>query len=192
MDPRKIFHASAFIVTSVIILFAQRWDFAWFLFFIFGPIILIGLSDIFQKSSTIKRNFPVVGHFRFLLESIRPEIMQYFIESDRDGRPFNRIQRSIIYQRSKKAIDTEPFGTQKDVYQVGYEWLDHSIYAVNHDEMEFKPRVIIGGKDCIKPYAASILNVSAMSFGSLSDKAVMALNKEPKWVVLLIILVKVV
>lgn len=142
----------------------------------FGPVILVGYLDIFQKKNTIRRNFPVLGNFRYLLEAIRPEIMQYFVETDTEGRPINRIFRSLIYQRAKHVIDTTPFGTQMDVYRNGYEWMDHSIYAKKYAELEGHPRVLVGGPDCKKPYSASILNISAMSFGALSKNAVMAMN----------------
>ena len=141
-----------------------------------GPLVLMGLYDMLQKKHTIRRNFPVVGNFRYLLESIRPEIMQYFVETDTEGRPYNRIYRSMVYQRAKNVTDTAPFGTQSDTYEVGYEWINHSIYAKGHDELDHHPRVTIGGKDCSQPYSCSVLNVSAMSFGSLSDRAVLALN----------------
>ena len=147
---------------------------------VFGPIIIIGVADIFQTKHAIKRNFPVIGNFRFLLEKIRPEIMQYFVETDTEGRPINRLFRTLIYQRSKKTNDTTPFGTQIDVYRSGYEWMDHSIYAINHADLEHEPRVLVGGKDCLKPYSASILNISAMSFGSLSKNAVLAMNTGAK------------
>lgn len=141
---------------------------------ILGVIILIGFKDAFQQKQTIKRNFPVIGRFRYLLESIRPEIQQYFIETNTEGMPFSREQRSVVYQRSKGALDTLPFGTQKDVYAAGYEWVKHSIKT---EHVEAKTlRVLVGGKDCKKPYSASIFNISAMSFGALSENAILALN----------------
>lgn len=145
---------------------------------IVGILILVGLRDAFQKKQTIKRNFPLIGNFRYVLESIRPEIQQYFIENNTDGKPFSREIRSIIYQRAKGVLDTTPFGTQQDVYKLGYEWLNHSIIAKHVDPEGL--RVTIGGKDCKKPYSASILNISAMSFGSLSSRAIEALNKGAK------------
>ena len=87
--------------------------------------------DIAQKKQTIRRNFPIIGNFRYLLEKVRPEIMQYFVETDTEGKPINRLYRSVIYQRAKKETSTSPFGTQWDVYRAGYEWIDHSIYAAN-------------------------------------------------------------
>ncbi len=174
-----------FILFSAIILVAivgiyQIWPpVIWFMLII-GPIILIGLYDMFQSKKAIRRNFPFIGNFRYLLESIRPEIMQYFVETDIEGRPINRIFRSLIYSRAKKQIETTPFGTQMDVYEPGYEWMNHSIYAKNADEVGHSPRTIIGGSDCKRPYAASVLNISAMSFGSLSKNAVLAMNMGAK------------
>ena len=144
------------------------------------PIILLGFYDLSQKRQTILRNFPVLGHFRYMLEAIRPEIMQYFVETDTQGRPINRMFRSLIYQRAKDVTDTVPFGTQMDVYRSGYEWMDHSMYAIDETKIDTKPRVPVGGKHCTQPYSASLLNVSAMSFGSLSKNAVLALNKGAK------------
>lgn len=144
---------------------------------LFGPLILIGLVDMMQKKHAIKSNFPLIGHGRYILEAIRPEIMQYFVETDIEGRPINRLFRSMIYQRSKKVNDTVPFGTQMDVYRAGYEWLDHSLYACKEEDINHNPRITVGGSDCSQPYASSLLNISAMSFGSLSKNAVMALNK---------------
>lgn len=142
--------------------------------FVTGPIVLLGIRDMLQKRHAILRNFPVVGHFRYLFELIRPEISQYFIESNTDGRPFNREVRSIVYQRAKKVMDSLPFGTQRDVYEVGYEWAPHSL-APKHVSPE-NMRVIIGGPQCKQPYSCSIFNISAMSFGALSKNAIEALN----------------
>lgn len=141
---------------------------------VLGPIIAIGLHDAFQTKHTIRRNFPFVGNFRYLFEMVRPEINQYFIESNTDGVPFSREERSIVYQRSKKQLDTLPFGTQKRVYDNGYEWLAHSLAPRHVDSAQL--RVTIGGPGCRQPYSASLLNVSAMSYGSLSKNAVLALN----------------
>lgn len=148
----------------------------WWVFFILGPLILIGIYDVLQNKHTILKNFPIIGHFRYILEGVRPEIMQYFVETDKDGRPFDRIQRSLVYRRAKNVTDTTPFGTQEDIYTSGYEWINHSVYAKSHHDYEVDTRVVIGGKDCKQPYSASIYNISAMSYGSLSDRAVEALN----------------
>lgn len=143
-------------------------------FVIIGPICLLGFYDILQKRHTILRNFPIVGHFRYLLESIRPEINQYFVESDIDGRPFNRIQRSIVYQRGKGVLDTDPFGTKLRHEEIGFEWMLHSMSpaSLNPDDL----RVTIGNNQCSQPYSASVLNISAMSYGSLSKNAILAMN----------------
>jgi glutamate synthase domain-containing protein 2 len=170
---------SIMLLTSIAIVAQYYLPVLWSLIVV-GPIVIIGYADIFQKKHTIKKNFPVIGHFRYILEAIRPEIMQYFVETDTQGRPINRQFRSLIYQRSKKVNDTVPFGTQMDVYNAGYEWMDHSMYAKGDKEINDKPRVMVGGTDCKQPYLASLLNISAMSFGSLSKNAIMALNKGAK------------
>jgi glutamate synthase domain-containing protein 2 len=136
----------------------------------------MGFMDIYSSEHTIRRNFPIIGSLRYFLETIRPEIMQYFVESDTDGRPINRIFRSLVYRRSKKVTDTTPFGTQQDVYEMGYEWMSHSMFPISFDELDHDPKVLIGGPDCTQKYEAGMLNISAMSFGSLSKNAILALN----------------
>ncbi|MCJ8211105.1 FMN-binding glutamate synthase family protein [Mucilaginibacter sp. RS28] len=173
---RKLFIASALIIVALITAWSIIWPPALWSFVILGPILLIGVYDLFQQKHSIVRNFPVFGHLRFLAEELRPKIYQYFVESDTDGTPFNRQSRSVIYQRAKKVDDTSPFGTELDVYQIGYEWLNHSIAAVDHHELDMAPRVKVGGPQCRQPYSASVFNISAMSFGSLSENAVLALN----------------
>jgi glutamate synthase domain-containing protein 2 len=149
----------------------------WF-FVVITPLFIVGLRDMLQKKQAIRRNFPLLGNFRYLLESIRPEISQYFIETNSSGVPFSREARSLVYQRAKGELSTLPFGTQNNVYNVGYEWVNHSLNPtkVNPERL----RVEIGGPDCLQPYSASILNISAMSYGSLSKNAVEALNKGAK------------
>jgi glutamate synthase domain-containing protein 2 len=142
-----------------------------------GLVLLVAIYDSLQKSHALMRNFPVIGRFRWLMEAIRPFVQQYFIESDTSGAPISRMFRNIVYQRAKNSRDTVPFGTQVDTYKTGYEWIGHSIGALNVEDIDCKPRVMIGGKDCKRPYSASILNISAMSFGSLSKPALQALNK---------------
>ena len=134
----------------------------------------LGLEDINQKRHTVRRNFPVIGHLRYVFEQLRPEIYQYFVESDQGGRPFSRDQRSQAYQRAKNIDATMPFGTRFDVYEEGYEWVTHSLWPTHIDEAA--SRVTIGGKNCTQPYSAALLNVSAMSYGALSDNAILALN----------------
>lgn len=173
---RTIFTTLAILFTATIVIVSVFVTPIWWVFIIVGPIILLGFYDMIQKKHSIRRNFPVIGNFRYMLEGIRPEIMQYFVETDTEGRPFDRIERSLIYRRAKKVTDTSPFGTQENTYQDGYEWINHSLYAKSHHDYKVDTRVTIGGKDCKQPYSASILNVSAMSFGSLSDRAVESLN----------------
>lgn len=169
-----IFSIVSVITCSTLGLFL--WPGFWWVLGIFLVIIFIGLMDMAQTRHSIWRNFPILGRMRWIMEALRPKIYQYFVESDTDGKPINRLERSIIYQRAKKELDTMPFGTQMDVYAEGYEWMTHSIAPKDFFKMNHNPRVIVGNKDCTQPYSASILNVSAMSFGSLSTAAVEALN----------------
>ena len=129
-----------------------------------------------QERHTLRRNFPLLGRLRWLMEALRPKIYQYFVESDTDGRPINRLDRSTIYQRSKKELDTMPYGTQFNVYDEGYEWMTQSIAPIDFHKLNHDPRIMVGNKDCKQPYSCSLLNVSAMSFGALSTAAVQALN----------------
>lgn len=142
------------------------------------PLLLIGIRDKLQKKHSILRNYPIIGHLRFIFESVRPEMMQYFVETDTAGRPFNRNERTVVYERSKSVLDDKPFGTELDAYSTEYEWLNHSIAPSEKSTEPF--RVDIGGPECTKPYSASIYNISAMSFGALSGHAIMALNKGAK------------
>ena len=144
----------------------------------FGFFSLLGLRDLFQPRHAILRNYPITAHLRFLFEKIRPEMRQYFFEDDKDGLPFPRDKRAIVYQRAKGALDKRPFGTQYDVYQSHYEWLHHSIAPKAPPGEPF--RISIGGPDCTHPYSASVFNISAMSYGSLSANAVRSLNKGAK------------
>jgi glutamate synthase domain-containing protein 2 len=137
-------------------------------------ILLIGFYNSLQKKHAILRNFPVLGYLRYLFELIAPEIQQYFIERSTDGKPFSRNERSIVYQRSKNIDATTPFGTQLNLNNVNYEGIKHSMFPTKVSEE--LPRVVVGGPDCKQPYSASMLNISAMSFGSLSENAVKALN----------------
>jgi glutamate synthase domain-containing protein 2 len=137
-------------------------------------LVVLGVHDLQQKSHAILRNYPIIGHLRFLLEFIRPELRQYFIEGDDDAVPFSRSQRSLVYARAKGEPDKRPFGTQMDVRAVGYEWLTHSLNPSVIASRDF--RVQVGGTQCAQPYNISLFNVSAMSFGALSANAIMALN----------------
>ncbi|PST82628.1 FMN-binding glutamate synthase family protein [Pedobacter yulinensis] len=173
---RKAFIAvAAFLVTATVMISLAWPPFIWAFIFV-GPIVLLGIYDLYQPKHSIVRNFPIVGRMRYFMEDLRPKVYQYFVESDVNGTPYNRLSRSLIYQRAKKENDTVPFGTQLNVYDNGYEWLSHSIAAVSHHELNADPRVLVGGPECSKPYSASIFNISAMSFGSLSQNAILALN----------------
>jgi glutamate synthase domain-containing protein 2 len=173
---RKAFIAiAAFLVTLTIMLGLTYPPLWWIAIFTF-PIVLLGIYDLYQPKHSIVRNYPVVGRLRYFMEDLRPKVYQYFVESDTNGKPFSRLSRSLIYQRAKMENDTIPFGTQLDVYENGYEWLSHSIAAISHHELDENPRVLVGGPNCLQPYSASIYNISAMSFGSLSQNAILALN----------------
>jgi len=152
----------------------------WFILPFLGFAVLAGMGiyDITQTKHSILRNYPVLGHMRFFFEGIRPEIRQYLIESDQDEEPFSRDDRSLVYQRAKGQEDARPFGTRQRVYDAGYSWITHSVQPVHIDDFDF--RVTVGGPQCSKPYSASIYNISAMSFGSLSANAIEALNTGAK------------
>jgi glutamate synthase domain-containing protein 2 len=148
------------------------------LLILFGGLAIIGTVDLVQTRHAVLRNYPLSAHIRFILEEIRPEIRQYFLESEKDGTPFSRDERALVYQRAKQALDKRPFGTQNDVYASGFEWLHHSIAPKIVVKEPF--RIAIGGPDCAKPYSASVFNISAMSFGALSSNAIRALNTGAK------------
>lgn len=137
-------------------------------------LLCLAVHDLLQRKHSILRNYPVAGHLRFLFEAIRPELQQYFIERNYDGRPYDRDTRTVIYERAKGIHGEQAFGTERDVAELGYEWLLHSAAAL--DPAEDPPRVRIGGPDCTRPYEMALLNVSAMSFGALSANAIRALN----------------
>ena len=143
----------------------------------FAVLVAIGIRDLRQTQRAVLRNYPVIGHLRFFMEYIRPEIRQYFIESDTEAAPFSRAQRSLVYQRAKGAPDNRPFGTQLDVGHQGYEWINHSMCPSTVKSSDFR---IVIGEACEQPYFASVFNISAMSFGSLSSHAILALNQGAK------------
>ena len=172
---RTLFFVIAFVISASIIalgLFVS--PNYYFAFIVFGPLILLGIRDVLQNEHAIRKNFPVIGNLRYLLESISPEIQQYFVERRTDGRPISKNKRAVIYQRSKNLGSTHAFGTEENIYSEGYEFIIQSLYPSY--VLEEEPRVLIGGKDCQQPYSASLYNISAMSFGSLSENAVKALN----------------
>jgi glutamate synthase domain-containing protein 2 len=143
---------------------------------LFGSVI--GMYDVFQKNHAVLKNYPVLARLRFFFEGIRPEIRQYFLESDNEEVPYSREQRALIYRRSKNIEGLRPFGTLRNVHQVGHEWINHSIAPVHIDEIDF--RIEIGGTHCQKQYNSSILNISGMSYGALSPNAIEALNRGAK------------
>lgn len=162
--------ALLFVLLSV---FHSTW---WLLLAVpFVILCLMGAVDLKQSRHAIRRNYPVIGNLRFFFEYIRPEIRQYFIESDTQQLPFSREARSLVYQRAKQQDDKRPFGTQQDIYGSGYEWINHSMAPSTIADSNF--RTLVGGPDCTQPYSLSVFNISAMSFGALSANAVMALNK---------------
>lgn len=152
------------------------WQPMFWLYIVTLPLVIWGVYDMFQHKHAIIRNFPIIGRGRYLMEALRPAIQQYFVESDTTGRPISRLHRSIVYQRAKQVTQTNPFGTQQDLYSEGYEWMNHSIAALDPHSLDMHPRVLIGGPNCKQPYNCSVFNVSAMSYGSLSKNAIMALN----------------
>jgi glutamate synthase domain-containing protein 2 len=140
---------------------------------VFGALVALGVWDLSQTRSTLRRNYPILAHFRYGLESIGPEMRQYFIESDTAEVPYSRQQRALIYQRAKALNDTRPFGTQQDVYGDEYEWINHSVMPTHVESSDFRIRI---GAESAQPYDASVFNISAMSFGALSANAIRALN----------------
>jgi glutamate synthase domain-containing protein 2 len=173
---RKAFIAIAAFLVALTVMLGLTYPPLWWMAIFTFPLVILGIYDLYQPKHSIVRNYPVVGRLRYFMEDLRPKVYQYFVESDTNGKPFSRLNRSLIYQRAKMENDTIPFGTQLDVYENGYEWLSHSIAAISHHELDESPRVLVGGPGCTQPYAASIYNISAMSFGSLSQNAILALS----------------
>lgn len=173
--PLRYLGLAAAVFAFAISLLTVAWLHAgWWLLILSGILIAVGIVDMRQKEHALLRNYPILAHFRYLLESIRPEIRQYFLEEDAAATPFSRNQRSLVYQRSKQVIDKRPFGTQMDVYQSDYEWINHSIAPAKVGTHDFRITI---GEDCVQPYSASVFNISGMSFGALSGNAIRALNR---------------
>jgi glutamate synthase domain-containing protein 2 len=171
--------AICLLVTAISLPLMEYWGWLWPVALAAGILTLIGLGDLMQSQHAVLRNYPVLGHVRYLVEAIRPEIRQYLLEADDDRLPFSRAQRSLVYQRAKNEGGDMPFGTLMDVYREGYEFIGHSTRPMpSSDPKSF--RIEIGGAECAKPYAMSVFNISAMSFGSLSAAAIQALNKGAK------------
>ncbi len=167
------------LLTCIGILALPFWEYAWVLTSVAGVLSLIGLHDVLQQSHAVLRNYPIIGHIRYLVETIRPEIRQYLLEADDDALPFSRSQRSLVYARAKGEQSDKPFGTLRDVYENGYEFIGHSTRPMPESKPE-QFRIVIGNTQCGQPYSASIFNISAMSFGSLSANAIEALNRGAK------------
>ncbi|MDX5371229.1 MAG: FMN-binding glutamate synthase family protein, partial [Pseudomonadaceae bacterium] len=166
-----------FTLASLPLLAAHEW--LWAFTLLGGALSLVGVNDLLQTRQAVRRNYPILGNIRYLVESIRPEIRQYLLEGDREALPFSRAQRSLVYARAKNEGADKPFGTLSDVYQSGFEFIGHSMLPAAHcDPSGF--RVSIGGPQCRQPYSASVFNISAMSFGSLSANAIRALNQGAK------------
>jgi glutamate synthase domain-containing protein 2 len=173
---------AALLLALVTIPLAVTWSSWWWLAeIVLVPLVLVGLWDYTQQRHSILRNYPIIGHFRFLLEDMGPELHQYLIEDNTSGRPFNRDTRSIIYRRAKSVTDTKPFGTEQDVYAEGYTYLKHSIVTRPVAEDPVRDlRITVGGAACTQPYSLSVFNISAMSFGALGGNAVLAMNTGAK------------
>ena len=168
-----------FTLATLPLLGIWQWFWVWPFTLVTAVLSLLGFYDLWQKPHAIRRNYPVIGHVRYLVEAIRPEIRQYLLEADNEKLPFSRSQRSLIYARAKNEVGDRPFGTLMDVYGGGFEFISHSLRPALHvDQSDF--RIIIGGPQCTKPYSSSVLNISAMSFGSLSGNAIEALNRGAK------------
>lgn len=179
---QKMISASGFIIFFIIFLniivlksaYINNPGYYWLLLILL-PLLILAIYNVIQKKHALLRNYPVIGYMRYMLEAIRPEMRQYFFESDEDGKPFNRRQRSIVYQRAKNARQTVAFGMQTDPSKPGHEWVAHSIYPATIINRSLK--VTIGNDQCSLPYTASILNIGAMSYGALSKTAIESLNE---------------
>ena len=169
----KFYYAFGIILLGCFLFFFIVHESLWFSL-IAVPLLVIYCYDIFQKKHSILRNFPILGHLRFIFEFIRPEIQQYFIENDLNERPFSREARSLVYARSKSQIETLAFGTKRNITEVGYESVLHSLNAKHPSEVE--PRILVGNEQCSQPYLSSRMNISGMSFGALSANAITAMN----------------
>ncbi|MBO9412571.1 FMN-binding glutamate synthase family protein [Ruegeria sp. R8_2] len=174
MIVRRLFYFLSYVCLPLTVVWGLFWPPAHWLLIFLVPYSVIGLYDVLTTKHNVLNNYPVLGHFRYMLEFVSPEIRQYFVETNESGRPFNRIIRGLVYARAKGQVDTQAFGTQYDILTVGYHRANHSLAPKHVDESE--KRVLLGGPQCSQPYNASRLNVSAMSFGALSANAIRALN----------------
>ncbi|PVZ09244.1 MULTISPECIES: FMN-binding glutamate synthase family protein [unclassified Pseudomonas] len=176
---RYAFFVGCVLFTLFTLPFAPHHQWLWIFTLIAGALSLLGLFDLLQSRHAVRRNYPILGNIRYLIEGIRPEIRQYLLEADEEATPFSRAQRALVYSRAKNEASDKPFGTLMNVYQTGYEFISHSMRPAPMSDPE-SFRVRIGGPQCTQPYLASVFNISAMSFGSLSANAIRALNKGAK------------
>ena len=174
---RHAAYIASIVLTLLFLVLASRTPAGWWGVAVFGALAGLGTLDLLQRKSTLRRNYPILAHFRYGLESIGPEMRQYFIQSDTAEVPFSRQQRALVYQRAKRMNDVRPFGTQQDVYGIDYEWINHSLAPARIPSSDFR---IVVGAERAQPYTASVFNISAMSFGSLSAAAIRALNAGAK------------
>ena len=173
---RYAFFAACVLITLLTLPFLAGHPWLWLVTLLGGALTLVGINDLRQTRHAVRRNYPILGNIRYLVEFVRPEIRQYLLEGDNERLPFSRAQRSLVYARSKNEPADKPFGTLSDVSQTGFEFIGHSMLPAAHlDPASF--RVEIGGPQCRQPYSASIFNISAMSFGALSANAIRALNQ---------------
>ncbi len=179
LSSRYFFYYATLLLSLIFVVLGSRIDplYLWPLLAT-APLGLLGTWDVVQTRHSVLRNYPILAHMRFLFEGIRPELRQYFFESNLSGTPFSREQRTLVYERAKNEEDKLPFGTEQEVNAGDYRWLNHSV--VPRPPFEKPLRVDIGGADCTRPYSASLYNISAMSFGAISANAVRALNKGAK------------
>jgi glutamate synthase domain-containing protein 2 len=167
---------AAIVILTLVFFFlaiVQNAHFLWPLI-LFGPLTLIGTRDMTQREHSLLRLYPVSAHFRWFFEWLRPYFREYLLDGDYQGRPFTHSERELIYRRAKNLESVQAFGTRTDLYSPRHEWINHAIQAKPRSDKDF--RVLVGGKQCKQPYQASVLNISAMSFGSLSGNAIEALN----------------
>lgn len=163
------------LVALITVPLAFRYSWFWLPGLLAMALALLGLWDLAQTEHAIRRNYPVIGHIRWFAELVRPELRQYLFEADEEAAPFSRSQRSLVYRRAKNLAGDHPFGTLLDVYREGYEFIGHSTRPAPVSDPE-SFRITIGNDQCRQPYSASVFNISAMSFGSLSANAIRALN----------------
>ncbi|MFN7137069.1 MAG: FMN-binding glutamate synthase family protein [Thermomonas sp.] len=170
---RYAVYVASLLLAVVSLALAATHPHAWWGVALFGALAALGTSDLLQRKSTLRRTYPLLAHLRYGLETIGPEMRQYFIQSDTEQAPFSREQRALVYQRAKHVSDVRPFGSLQDVYGIDYEWINHSLAPVEVADPDFR---ILVGAGCAQPYSASVFNISAMSFGALSAAAIRALN----------------